>query len=159
MTAVAIFYDHWKHVRAAPASFRKPAALWKKVVWYKANPRTLDYMRTLLNERYPTMPFIEKFEDIHSLNEAPSKVVLLYPDSIGLGFWTIERKLSRLTSVNEIEVLNGRKRQFPFDARTQFALRLRRVIEWTMVVELFTGAAILITTPFLLLADFVRGKS
>jgi hypothetical protein len=158
LKTVALFYDHWIATRNASVSFRRPFRLWKKVVWYKANPRTADYMATLLKERYPGAQLLEVSEQMANVSQA-DLIVLLYPDSIGLGFSSIERELVRVAPGAQIKVLNGRRRQFAFDGPTRRALRFRRFLEWTMLVECAFGGVLLITTPFLLLYDMVRGRT
>lgn len=159
MKTVALFYDHWAATRNAPVSFRRPFQLWKKVVWYKANPRTADYMTALLRERYPHAELVELSERLTDDVRQAGLVVLLYPDPIGLGFSPIERDLARAAPDARIAVLNGRRRQFEFDKSTRRALRFRRFLEWTMLVECVSGVVLIIATPFLLLFDMVRGRT
>lgn len=157
---VGIFRDCWARIREAPTTWRHPFGLWQKAVWYKANPRSADYMRALLAERYPHAEFLNIGSDVippDALGDV-SKVVLLYPDAIGLGFTPVEDDVARHVSHATVEVLNGRRRQFAFDGASRRALRFRRFLEWTMLVECFTGIVILLATPFLILVDFVRGK-
>lgn len=157
---VGIFHDRWVRVRQSPTSFRNVYGLWMKAVWYKANPRSSDYMRALLAERYPGAVFLDTAAGpFAAAAMAASKVVLLFPDSIGLGYSAIERKVARDAPRAEVEVLNGRRRQFAFDRRTRWALHYRRFLEWTMLIECLAGGALLLATPFLLLFDFMRGKS
>ena len=158
---VGIFYDSWVRIRQLPTSFRNPRGLWIKAVWYKANPRSPDYMKALFAERYPGATFMDTEAGAISVATmaAASKVVLLYPDSIGLGYSEIERDVARNAPQAAVEVLNGRRRQFAFDRKSQWALRCRRFLEWTMLIECFAGVVVLLATPFLLLLDFVRGKT
>lgn len=158
---VGIFHDRWARIRQLPTSFRNPFGLWMKAVWYKANPRSSDYMKALFAERYPDAIFLDTTTGPFSAATiaASSKVVLLFPDSIGLGFCAIERKVARDASHAVVEVLNGRRRQFAFDRRARWALRYRRFLEWTMLLECLAGVTLLFATPFLLLFDFMRGKS
>lgn len=157
---IGITYDRWKRIRETPTSFRNPAQLWLKAVWYKANPRSSDYMRALLAERYPDAKILDVGFGSLALAalESASKIVLLYPDAIGLGYSWIERDIARRAPHVVLEVLNGRRRQFTFDHKTKWALQFRRVLEWTMFVECTVSVIIIIVTPFLLVADFVRGK-
>lgn len=159
MKTVGLFYDHWAETRNAPVSFRRPFQLWKKVVWYKANPRTADYMKALLTEHHPNAQFVDWTRRLMNDIGQADVIVLLYPDSIGLGFAAIERDLARRASNPRIEVLNGRRRQFEFDSAARHGLRFRRFLEWTMLVECVSGAAVIIATPFLLLYDMVRGRT
>lgn len=157
---VGIFRDHWMRIREAPTTWRNPFSLWNKAVWYKANPRSADYMKALLAERYPHARFLSIGSDVlppDALGNV-SKVVLLYPDAIGLGFMPVEHAVARQASQAAVEVLNGRRRQFAFDGASRRALRFRRFLEWTMLVECFTGIVILLATPFLIVVDFVRGR-
>ena len=157
---VGIFHDSWVRIRQVPTSFRNPFGLWLKAVWFKANPRSSDYMKALFAERYPGATFLDTGAGPISVATmvGSSKVVLLYPDSIGLGYSAIERGIARNASHAAVEVLNGRRRQFAFDRRSRWALRCRRFLEWTMLIECFAGVILLLATPFLLLIDFVRGK-
>lgn len=158
---VGIFHDHWVRIRQLPTSFRNPFGLWMKAVWYKANPRSSEYMKALFAERYPGATFLDAATAPipAAVMAGSSKVVLLFPDSIGLGYSAIERTVARDASDAAVEVLNGRRRQFPFDRRARWALRYRRFLEWTMLLECLAGVALLLATPFLLLFDFMRGKT
>lgn len=158
---VGIFHDRWAHVRQLPTSFRNPFGLWMKAVWYKANPRSSDYMKALFAECYPGATFLDVAASAISAPTIAraSKIVLLYPDSIGLGYFVIERDVARHAPYSAIEVLNGRRRQFPFDEKSRWALRCRRFLEWTMLIEGLAGVLLLVTTPFLVLFDVVRGKT
>lgn len=157
---VGLFYDHWTRVREAPTTWRNPFSLWRKAVWYKANPRSADYMKALLAERYPRATFLDIGSGALASDalKGASKAVFLYPDAIGLGFTPVEQDVARSASQVAVEVLSGRRRQFAFDGSSRRALRFRRFLEWTMLVECFTGIVILLATPFLIFADFVRGK-
>jgi hypothetical protein len=157
---VGLFYDHWIRIRTVPNSFRNPLGLWKKAVWYRANPRSADYMKALLAERFPAATFVDVGSGpvaAHALLDA-SKIVLLFPDAIGLGYSPIERDVGRHAPLVSVDVLNGRKRQFAFDRRSRWAIRYRRGLEWMMLVECVMGGIIVIATPFLLLFDFARGR-
>jgi hypothetical protein len=157
---VGLFHDPWESARVAPRTLRRPLALWKKAVWYRANPRSADYMKSLLAERFPDAGFIEV--DGQSLDAAvPSdatRIVLLFPDAIGLGCAWMAGKAARRAPNASLTVLNGRRRQFELDARSRVALASRRFLERTMIVEFAAGAFILLATPFLLAFDFVRGR-
>jgi hypothetical protein len=132
-----------------------------KAVWYKANPRTSDYMKALFAQRYPGAKFLDTGAGPISAATlaGSSKIVLLYPDSIGLGYSKVERSVASNASHATIEVLNGRRRQFAFDRKSRWALRYRRFLEWTMLIECLAGIVLLLATPLLLLIDFIRGKS
>ena len=156
---VGLFADCWAGLADAPVSFRHPLLLWRKAVWFKANPRNAAYMRERLAERWPDADFVDANTDpwIAALASA-DKIVLLYPDAIGIGFAGIERQIRALAPRAAIHVLNGRRRSFELDAKTRRALALRRFLGRSMVVELCFGAALVLVTPFLLAADLVAGR-
>jgi hypothetical protein len=133
------------------SELRPRSAHWayRRALLNRTNPRSPEYMRELFAERYPggtieTEPPAEADE-----------VVLLYPDAVGLGFGSIERKLPRGASVR---VLNGRRRDFPLDRRTKAELRLRRALHRTMAGEVAFVLTLAVAAPALLAADFVRGR-
>jgi len=159
-SVIGVFHDSWVDIRELPMSFRNPLGLWMKAVMYKANPRSSAYMKALFAERYPGAKFLETAtEAVSAAAAGSSKVVLLYPDSIGLGYSAVERVVARNAPGAIVEVLNGRRRQFPLDRKSRLALRCRRFLEWTMLIECFAGVVLLLATPFLLLFDFMRGKT
>jgi len=153
----------WKEYTFPAKPSRNPLYLLPWACWFKANPRTEDYMRTLFVERYPDGEFI----NTETLSAASLKsciadahtIVLLYPDAIGIGFRPLEKLVSRERNpMAKIIVLNGRKREFHFSGSTRNGLYLRRLAELTMITELCVGAVMLMATPFLAACDFLRGR-
>lgn len=61
-------------------------------------------------------------------------ILLLYPDAIGAGWGPLEKHLQRL-GISPIWVLNGRKRLFLWNKKTQRQLQLRRTFAWLPVNE------------------------
>ena len=59
---------------------RSPGRIYRRTMWWKANPRDPAYMRALFAERYPD-------GELHEGDSPPAAdvTVLLYPDAIGLG--------------------------------------------------------------------------
>lgn len=159
MNQVAIFYDHWTKEREGRPTFQRPLRLWKKVVWYKSNPRTFEYMSAVASERFPGIKVIQASRHLPIEARSARKLILLYPDSIGLGFSRIEREIAKMNQMPLVEVLNGRRRSFLLDNATKRALYLRRFLEWTMLVEFIVGATLVVTSPFLLLFDWARGRT
>lgn len=157
---IGIYCDPWAEIRTKANSFRNPLALWRKAVWYKANPRTVDDMRRRLAAICPAAQFIDTQADPHWRDALASAevVVLVYPDSIGLGYAPLERAARRAATHASFSVVNGRSRHLHFDGRARFALRTRRFLEWTMLPELVAGAVILLATPILLAVDAARGR-
>lgn len=157
---VGLFHDSWESARNAPRRLRQPLALWRKAMWYRANPRPAGYMRDLLTERYPDAAFAEV--DATSLAAAvpaeATKIVLLFPDAIGLGCAWMAGEAQRRAPNASLIVLNGRRRQFELDGRSRLALSGRRLLERTMILEFIAGGLMIVVTPFLLVFDFARGR-
>jgi hypothetical protein len=131
------------------------------VVWFKANPRNEAYMRALFAERYPEGVFINIQEepDWHLRIHDADMIVLLYPDAIGLGFECVERKVARFKKTwASVRALNGRRRDFMLNCGTRMGLRVRRVLERGMVLELFATLSFILITPLLLVLDIARGR-
>lgn len=158
---VAVFYSPWPAdgLKRPPRS--RPLAQYRYAVWYKANPRSPDYMRALQRERFPAADWVEARteKDWLQVSQADT-IVLLYPDAIGLGFGAIERSvLSHRAKSAAVEILNGRRRQFELTAATRWRLRLRRLLEWTMLLELAFIPVFIVVTPVLWTIDAVRGRT
>lgn len=154
---VALFLDPWEGLAEASPSLRRPRLLWRKAMWFKANPRSLAYMRALLAEHFPDASLLDVRSEPdwrHRLTGA-DRVVLLYPDAIGIGFGALERQLLGRVPVT---VINGRRRNFVLDRATRRRLRLRRFLERTMLLEGVFGLGLLLATPFLLGIDLARGR-
>ena len=133
---------------------------WKKLIFLKSNPRDFAYMERLFAEQYPEATVVDATRDADwacSIRDA-KQVVLLYPDSIGLGFKPIEEQVLSLAPGAEIQVLSGRRRSFTFDSATSSALRWRRLLSYTMFPEFCMTVVFLIWTPVLLIVDLARGK-
>jgi hypothetical protein len=154
---IGIFSSPWKD------SFdeKNPIELFSKTVWYKANPRSEDYMKALFHQAYPDAEYVnaDTSSDLAGLVRRAMSIVLLYPDSTGLGFNRIEAIVSRNAGKEiPVQVLNGRCRKFIWDRRAKQDLMLRRFIERFMLGEIAITVFFLIATPFLLLFDLIRGK-
>ncbi len=90
---------------------------------------------------------------------AAKKIVMLWPDSNGTGWSEIERKLLAGNHSNqEMFVLNGRRRFFPFTRKSWKQFRVRRFLEKTLVAEFGLAIVFLLTSPALMLIDLVRGR-
>jgi SAM-dependent methyltransferase len=86
----------------------------------------------------------EFIETIRSQLAGMDKVVLLYPDAIGQGFEEIEAVVQGL---EEVYVINGRKRVFRLTPGILKELRARRRLEKYFILEIITS----LTLPFLFL--------
>lgn len=157
---VAVHHDPWPTEQARPKT-RSPAALYHYAVWYKANPRPAGYLRALLDEHYPDAEWVETAKPgwTQRLAEA-DRIVLLYPDAIGLGFSAVERAVqAHKKTWSAITVLNGRRRTFLLNGVTRRALRLRRLLEWTMLPELAFLPVFVVLTTLLWAVDLARGRT
>jgi hypothetical protein len=157
---VALYRNAWPGLDDAPARASNPAALWRKAVWFKANPRSAGYMRALLDELHPGARFVDVAAESRWAEFLPGAdaVVLLYPDAIGIGFGGLERRLRRLVPQGAIRVVNGRRRGFALDPATRRRLLVRRALERSMLIECVVGAVMLAATPVLWGVDFARGR-
>jgi hypothetical protein len=160
VTAIGLYHDAWSGLGEAPITLRRPLLLFRKAMWFKANPRSADYMRARLAEAWPAARFFDcgTEPDWEQAAAAAGDVVLLYPDAIGIGFGDIERRLQSVAPRATLHVLNGRRRGFLLDAATHRALRLRRFLECSMLVEIVFGCGFLLATPVLLGVDWARGR-
>jgi hypothetical protein len=151
--AVGLYAFPWKNWRG-----RGLKGLYSKGLRNKANPRDAAYMQALLAERLPDAQFVNTDEDgdWRSRIDAAESVVLLYPDPLGLGQQTLD--VAAVSSEKEVWVLNGRRRLFPLDRETYREIRRRRFWERTMLPEVVATVCFVIASPFLLIADWGRGK-
>jgi len=159
---VAVFYSPWPAEGLKRPPRTRPLAQYRYAVWYKANPRSTGYMRAVQQERFPAAEWVEAGAESNWLGRVAQAdtVVLLYPDAIGLGFGAIERRvLSRKAKSATVEILNGRRRRFKLTAATRWRLRLRRLLEWTMLPEMAFIPVFIVVTPVLWTIDVVRGRT
>lgn len=147
---VGILHDPWTARRGRDGLLRR----YRVMVEYKANPRDEAYLRELFAERYPDGRIGTPADAA-----AAERVVLLYPDAIGLGWRQVERRIGAAARRDvELRVLNGRRRDFALDRRTRRQLAVRRFAETTLVGEAAMTAAFLAVTPLLLAYDLLRGR-
>jgi hypothetical protein len=160
--SVALFHSPWPAAGLARPPSSKPLAQYRYAVWYKANPRTADYMRALQRERFADAEWVDTNEHPDWTNRISQAdvILLLYPDSIGLGFAPIERAVrAHKLEWATVEVFNGRRRQFRLNGVTCLGLRMRRLLEWSMLPELLLLPAFIVATPLLWLFDALRGRT
>ncbi|MDP2430939.1 MAG: glycine/betaine ABC transporter permease [Pseudomonadota bacterium] len=160
-SVIALFHNPWPDQLDRPRD-RNPARLYRYAIWYKANPRSAEYMKNLLGEHFPESEWINTADQLDwqsSIGNA-DEVVLLYPDAIGLGFSAMERIiLKHKKTWAGVTVLNGRGRQFRQNGATRLGLRSRRLLEWTMLPEMIFLALFLLLTPILWVFDLARGRT
>jgi hypothetical protein len=125
----------------------------------KANPRSPDYMRARFAEAEPGGRLVSPGPGLSAELQGADRVLLLYPDAIGLGWEGIERAVRQAVPAGAaIEVLNGRRRRFALDARTHRALRVRRALERGMVGELVMAPLVVALALVLWPLDALRGR-
>lgn len=135
-------------------------AKFTSAVAWRANSRDADYMSRLFAQNYPDGVLLDMQQDSwrNQVSDA-ERVVLLYPDSIGIGWGVLEAQVaSALPTSAELRVINGRGRDFTLDAPTWVSLAARRALERTMLPELALTPLILVSTPPLLIYDWLRGR-
>ena len=159
-TAIAIlaFPDRPHAAPPASAPGRLLATL-DKVARYKRNPRTAAYMRALAETELPGAEVIEvdRTLPLARLAEADA-IVLLWPDASGYGWTPLERGVFRTKRPGAtVSALNGRRRRIELRPGTLLAYRVRRAIERLWLGEAVMAVALLLTAPFLVTWDLVRG--
>ncbi len=140
MKTYAVFDDSFFQIKP----WWMPEKLYR-VVCQRSNPRSKDYMMELLHDKFPDAKLIDLKKKHYGC-----KIILLYPDSIGIGFRKIESILKMYN--NEIIVLNGRKRVFALKPSVHKQLLLYRFLEITFLPE------ILITPFFVLYGVCIAAK-
>jgi hypothetical protein len=141
----------------------KQGTLWQlyhKAVWFKANPRSEEYMKMLFLAHWPDGDYMNVDQDSNWRERVLSAdiVILLYPDAIGLGFRGLEFRLFSLKRTwTAVRIINGRKREFLLNPSILLRLYLRRFLERWMLVETLAIFLFLIATPILLMVDWVEG--
>jgi len=120
------------------------------VVCQRSNPRTKDYMLHLLYEKFPDAELISECLSLPS-----SRVILVYSDSIGLGWGKLEKKC--LKQFTEVQVLTGRKRIFDLTLLERCKLMFRRFFEITFFFELIIMPFLLIYGSILAIKDKIIG--
>ena len=87
------------------------------------------------------------------------EIVLLWPDGNGTGWSRLERTiLDEKRPSARVIVLNGRRRRFELDRTRWRRFRARRFVQKALVGELVFGLLFVVVTPWLWLADLVRGR-
>jgi len=158
---IGLFYSPWPAAGFERPPRSQPLEQYRYAVWYKSNPRDAAYMQALLRERYPDAAWVDARDgaDWQAAVGCADRVVMLYPDAIGLGFGRLEREVAfRRRTAATVEALNGRRRRFRLNAATRLGLRLRRAVEWSMLGEFLFLPIFVVMTPILLAIDLVRGR-
>lgn len=150
MKTIAIFYNSFFEKK----SWWLPSKL-HRAIYNRANPRTKKYMESLLKKKFPETKLYLKNE-LNSLDHI-DKIILLYPDSIGLGWGTIENKIHKICK--NITVLNGRGRNFSLDIKTIIELKIKRFLEISFILEIVTSPFLIIYGALLAIKDKFFGST
>jgi hypothetical protein len=157
-TVGLLHYPWGEDYGVEPTRPRTPWSIYRRGLAYKANPRSPGYMEALFAERYPKADLVRVGDDRWpEAVRVAGTVVLLYPDSTGLGFRPLERELRGLRG-GQIRVLNGRRREFILDRAARRGLILRRVLERSYLGEGIALAVLGVLTPLLVVFDLLRGR-
>ncbi len=121
-----------------------------RVVCQRSNPRSKEYMLKLLQENFPDAELIDWEQPRY-----PGKIILLYPDSIGLGWGKIENRLK--AQIQPLTVLNGRRRVFELTPSVHRQLLFRRFLEMIFLPEILLTPFILLYGVFITIKDKISG--
>ena len=160
---IGLFFSPWDPQLKSPFSVRSrdPLTMYRRAVWFKANPRDEKYMKDLFTEHFREGVFINIDRDPfwHNNLQEADMVVLLYPDAIGQGFYRLETKVQRRKKrCAAIRALNGRRREFLLNHATLYSLRVRRIMERWMLGEVAALIVFAFITPVLLVIDLWKGR-
>lgn len=145
------FATNWEEMRFSNNPVKRLAF----ATSFKSNPRSREYMENLFSRRFPNGKLLEKTQLRSVLGSAT--IVLLYQDSIGLG-WTFTEFRLRIRLRSKLVVLNGRGRLFELTLRDQLRLVLKRFLEKSMIPEVLFTVLFLPILPFVAAVDWMRGK-
>lgn len=137
------------------ASFRLLPAKMVNVIRNRSNPRSKEYMRTQFLRKFPNGFFVEA-KDLAKISPQ-NRYVLLYSDTIGIGFQAAEKKL--LQSGVIPTVLNGRGRLFVLNAAALRRLRFKRILEVTFLPELLAAPLLILLGLTFAVMDFAKGRT
>lgn len=117
-------------------------------------------MRDLFSERFPKGLFRSvDSPDWKKAISSANRIVLLYPDAIGLGYGPIEAEVFKAKKPwAVVSVTNGRRRSFILSRSARVQLAWRRVLERFMIGEMAAILAFIAVTPLLVTFDFLRGR-
>lgn len=125
-----------------------------RVVCNRSNPRTKDYMARLADQKFQDVVLCDA---IKQLKIDERNIVLLYPDSIGIGFFMTELRL--FLKKKSLTILNGRGRVFELTAFSWICLLCKRFLESTFLPEFFLAPIVLIVAFLLTIKDKLVGHN
>jgi len=160
-----VFYDGPVYPRLG-VPFRRVTRMLQIHLQYRRNSRSREYMYALAQQTFSDFNPREVLElrDSGKLAvatwESVRTIVLLWPDSNGLGWSPIENYLLRHKPAGmQIIVLNGRRRRFTLGREQLRFFRKRRFLEKSFALDLAATLAFFLFTPILLFWDLLRGHS
>lgn len=143
--------QNWEILRHS----RSPFSRLKYARIFKSNPRSADYMTSLFLEKFPGGQIATRS---HKSISTDYSIILLYQDSIGVGWSRIDLKYL-FSGNSRLYVLNGRGRLFPLTFSTFARLLLKRSFERSMIFELLTLFVATLVLPLLVFFDWTRGRT
>jgi len=150
----------------------------RRLLEYRANPRSLEYMLEqasrfkkeyapevkadlyILGEIPVPVKQLAEFRQIHTRfppSLAYDTVVLLFPDAVGLGWGGLERSLLSLAG-RHYWVINGRRRVFRWDAKVRRTLACKRILYRLSFLEILWILPVAILGAVYALKDAITGK-
>lgn len=154
MSVLCLYYDMWKD--------KNLKNIYNKGVHFKSNPRTFEYMKDLAEEKLDNCEIINLKDPSELKNidfDQYNEIVLLYPDSTGLGWQKIEAfMLNHVNEMKNIYMINGRRRKIVFNKVNLLSLRFRRFLERSLFGEILFTLFFIVVTPVLLIKDLINGK-
>ncbi|HQS83352.1 MAG: glycine/betaine ABC transporter permease [Alphaproteobacteria bacterium 16-39-46] len=124
-----------------------------QVVCNRSNPRSKEDLINFLKFSFPKAQLV----DINNIPENVKEVILLYPDAIGLGYCSLEKKCFK--KFKTIKVLTGRNRSFNLTYTKRASLLLRRFLEISFLSELLFAPFLLLIGSILGIKDKLTGHS
>ena len=130
----------------------------------RRNPRNREYMLALMaNSGLGESQLLTAASNAATFDRArlaaAKDIVLLWPDGNGTGWRSVERLVfAEARRDARIFVLNGRRRRFELSAGAWRGFLWRRAVEKTLLLEFVFSVVFVVTSPFLVLADVLRGR-
>jgi hypothetical protein len=120
----------------------------------------LDLIRQAHGDEYASR--VQQITDANQLDRRALRkaraVVLLWRDGNGTGWFPIERRVfGDINGDARLLVLNGRRRQFELTRRAWSSYVMRRAIGKSLIPETLFMLWFVVTSPFLMTWDLLRG--
>ena len=137
--------DHYANPRPAGVQLGIVTALLEQS--RTESVRAIFDVRRLLDESRPPPSWMVESQTADLTSWVPSvrdvdTTILAYPDALGLTFGRLESRLLAAGARN-IVIITGRRRLFPLSSRAMHALRWRRLLASTRILELMAATIVL----------------